>query len=61
MNVDGTLNNANETNMNRFRFNPSKHKLSTTSSIASDEDLGFSARIYRKCQIVCCMCRPNYL
>lgn len=36
-------------------------KLSATSSTTSIEHSSFCARLYRKCQMVCCICTPNYL
>ena len=36
-------------------------KLSTTSSTTSIEHSNFCTRLYRKCQMVCCICTPNYL
>jgi len=48
-------------NLHRFRFGPFHPKLSRTSSVASNENASFCGRIYRKCQMICCMCHPNYI
>lgn len=48
-------------NVQRLGAVPVTQKLSTTSSTTSIERSSFCARLYQKCQMVCCMCTPNYL
>jgi hypothetical protein len=45
----------------RLGITPVTQKLSTTSSTTSIERSNFCARFYQKCQMVCCICTPNYL
>ena len=44
-------------NHQRLGISPMTQKLSTTSI----EHSNFCSRLYRKCQMVCCICTPNYL
>ncbi len=48
-------------NLQRLGVTPLTQKLSTTSSTTSIERSSFCARLYQKCQMVCCICTPNYL
>ncbi|CAF1210167.1 unnamed protein product [Rotaria sordida] len=48
-------------NTQRLGITPTTQKLSATSSTTSIERSSFCARLYQKCQIVCCICTPNYL
>ncbi|CAF1539318.1 unnamed protein product [Rotaria sp. Silwood1] len=48
-------------NIQRLGVTPVTQKLSATSSTTSIERSNFCARLYQKCQIVCCICTPNYL
>lgn len=48
-------------NMQRLGVASLNQKLSTTSSTTSIEHSSFCARLYQKCQMVCCICTPNYL
>jgi len=48
-------------NVQRLGVTPATQKLATTSSTTSIERSNFCARLYQKCQIVCCICTPNYL
>jgi hypothetical protein len=48
-------------NVQRLGVTPATQKLSTTSSTTSIERSNFCARLYQKCQMVCCICTPNYL
>ncbi len=48
-------------NVQRLGITPATQKLSTTSSTTSIERSNFCARLYQKCQMVCCICTPNYL
>ncbi|UJR07576.1 hypothetical protein I4U23_011864 [Adineta vaga] len=48
-------------NVQRLGVVPVTQKLSTTSSTTSIERSSFCARLYQKCQMVCCICTPNYL
>jgi len=48
-------------NVQRLGIAPATQKLSTTSSTTSIERSNFCARLYQKCQMVCCICTPNYL
>ncbi len=48
-------------NVQRLGVTPATQKLSTASSTTSIERSNFCARLYRKCQMVCCICTPNYL
>lgn len=48
-------------NVQRLGVAPATQKLSATSSTTSIERSSFCARLYQKCQMVCCMCTPNYL
>jgi hypothetical protein len=45
----------------RLGVTPVAQKLSTTSSTTSIERSNFCTRLYQKCQVVCCICTPNYL
>lgn len=54
------LSNTGLTNQ-RLALAPVTQKLSTTSSTTSIEHSSFCARLYQKCQMVCCICTPNYL
>lgn len=55
-----TTNNAGF-NIPRLGMMPATQKLSAASSTTSIERSSFCARLYQKCQIVCCICTPNYL
>jgi hypothetical protein len=48
-------------NAQRLGVTPPVQKLSATSSTTSIERSNFCARLYQKCQMVCCICTPNYL
>ena len=48
-------------NVQRLGVAPVTQKLSTTSSTTSIERSSFCARLYQKCQVVCCICTPHYL
>ncbi len=49
-------------NVQRLGVTPVTQKLSTTSSTTSSiERSSFCTRLYQNCQMVCCMCTPNYL
>ncbi|CAF3054589.1 unnamed protein product [Rotaria socialis] len=48
-------------NIQRLGVTPAAQKLSATSSTTSIERSSFCARLHQKCQIVCCICTPNYL
>ncbi|CAF1625778.1 unnamed protein product [Adineta ricciae] len=48
-------------NVQRLGVTPVTQKLSTTSSTTSIERSSFCARLYQKCQVVCCICTPHYL
>lgn len=49
------------TDSHRLRIDQFNKKLSGRSSVASNENSSFCANFYQKCQIICCICRPNYL
>ncbi|CAF0871325.1 unnamed protein product [Rotaria sp. Silwood1] len=61
MAAGGRLIDSNPLNVHRLRFAPINDKMSRRSSLASNENSTFCDRFYQKCQIICCMCRPNYL
>lgn len=48
-------------NVQRLGITAANQKLSATSSTTSIERSNFCARLYQKCQMVCCFCTPNYL
>ncbi|CAF1966370.1 unnamed protein product [Rotaria magnacalcarata] len=48
-------------NIQRLGVTPATQKLSATSSTTSIERSNFCSRLYQKCQMVCCICTPNYL
>ncbi|CAF1556949.1 unnamed protein product [Rotaria magnacalcarata] len=59
--TSGTLIDSNLLNTNRLRIDEFNKKFSARSSITSNENSSFCANFYQKCQIICCICRPNYL
>ncbi len=58
---DGALGNSAGLNAHRLRFGALNHKLSTTSSTGSFDNLNIFSRMCQKCHIVCCFCHPNYI
>ncbi|CAF0935538.1 unnamed protein product [Rotaria sordida] len=57
----GILMDPNRLNARRLRFAQYNEKMSRRSSSASNDNTSFCDRFYQKCQIICCICRPNYL
>jgi hypothetical protein len=61
MTGDGTLPNSDGLNSNRLRIGTFNRKLSRASSAGSNENSHFCTHLYQKCQMICCICTPNYI